>query len=63
MKSQNNKIWNQMYLKNMMVRSLDKRWNLFYPSLLILYKKLERLFEENNGLVSLSKIELLHVVV
>ena len=44
------KIWNYLHLNKMLVRSLDKRWNLFYPSLILLYKKLERLFEEYGGL-------------
>lgn len=41
-----------------MVRSIDKRWNFFYPDIVRLYKGLERLgLEYHNGAVSYPNLE------
>ncbi len=49
MKDQINIIWNYLNLLQIMVRQVDIRWNYFICSLMTMYKKLERLFEEDGG--------------
>ena len=52
------KLWNILYLITTLVRSLDKRWNQFIPSVYLLAKRLESLgCEYHNGIVTYVDFE------